>query len=160
MQGAAFPSSYLSLAAWLVRHPISRTCDYPHGYGFCWFVWCLCFLPETFRSLRFGHAQGLGNYPAAGIWLAQADGSLPCGGLISPCSIVVLTSTQVLPTAPIVGFTLGRSFTVDMNEPKLNRPNTINLVKEWIQELGLSKGFFSSRTRPYGSGIAECVEKG
>ena len=160
MQGAAFSSSHLSLVAWLVRHPISGTCDYPHGYGFYWFVQCLCSLPETFRSLRSGHAQGLGNYHAVGIWLAQADRSLPCGGLISPCSIVVLTSTQVLSTASIVGFTLGRSFTVDVNEPRPNRPNTINLVKEWVQELGLSKGFFSSRTRPYGSGIAECVEKG
>ena len=97
MQCAAFSSSHLSLAAWLVRHPISRICDYPHENGFCWFVWCLCSLPETFRSFHSGHAQGLGNYPAVGIWLAQADGSLLCGGPISPCSIVVLTSTQVLP---------------------------------------------------------------
>ena len=51
-------------------------------------------------------------------------------------------------TAPIVGSKLGRSFTVDVNEPKPNRPNTMNLVKKWAQELGLNEGFFSSLTRP------------
>ena len=50
--------------------------------------------------------------------------------------------------AQIVGSKLGRSFTVDVNEPKPNRPNTMNLVKKWAQELGLSEGFFSSLTRP------------
>ena len=50
-------------------------------------------------------------------------------------------------TAPIVGSKLWRSFTVDVNEPKPNRPNTMNLVKKWAQELGLSEGFFSSLTR-------------
>ena len=94
----AFSSSHLSPAAWLVRHPVSRTCDYPHGYGFCWFAWCSRSLPETFCFLRFGHAQGLGNYPTAGIWLAQADGGLLHGGPIPPCLIIVLTSTRVLPT--------------------------------------------------------------
>ena len=48
----------------------------------------------------------------------------------------------------IVGSKLGRSFTVDVNELKLNRPNTMNLVKKWAQELGLSEGFFSSLIRP------------
>ena len=33
------------------------------------------------------------------------------------------------------------SFTVDVSEPKLNRPNTINLVKNWAQELGLCEDF-------------------
>ena len=98
VEGAAFSSHYLSLVAWLVRHPISRICDYPHGNGFCLFMWCLRSLPETFHFLHSSHTQGLGNYPAVGIWLAQADGGLLCGGLIPPCSIVVLTSTQVLPT--------------------------------------------------------------
>ena len=98
VQGAAFSSGHLSLAAWLVRHPISGICDYPHENGFCWFAWCLRSLPETFRFLHSGHTQGLGNYPAAGIWLAQADGGLLCGGPIPSCLIVVLTSTQVLPT--------------------------------------------------------------
>ena len=59
-----------------------------------------------------------------------------------------------------VGSTFGRSFTVDVNEPKPSRPNTMNLVEKWAQELGLSEELFSSRTRPYGSGMAECVEKG
>ena len=36
----------------------------------------------------------------------------------------------------------------------------MNLVEKWAQELGLSEELFSSRTRPYGSGMAECVEKG
>ena len=47
----------------------------------------------------------------------------------------------------IVGSTFGRSFTVDVNEPKPNSPNTMNLVEKWAQELGLSESF-SSRTRP------------
>ena len=98
VQVAAFSSSHLFLATWLVRHPVSGIHDCPHGNGFCWFEWCLRSPPETFRSLCFGYAQGLGNYPAVGIWPAQADGSLPYGGLILPCLIVVLTSTQVLPT--------------------------------------------------------------
>ena len=98
MQGAAFSSGHLSLASWLIRHPISRICDYPHGNGFYWFAWCLRSFPETFRFPYSSHAQGLGNYPVVGIWLAQADGGLLCGGPIPPCSIVVLTSTQVLPT--------------------------------------------------------------
>ena len=33
-------------------------------------------------------------------------------------------------TAPIIGSKLGRSFTVDVNEPKPNMPNTMNLVKK------------------------------
>ena len=47
-----------------------------------------------------------------------------------------------------VGSTFGRSFTVDVNEPKPSRPNTMNLVEKWAQELGLSEGFYSSQTRP------------
>ena len=47
-----------------------------------------------------------------------------------------------------------------VNEPKPNRPNTMNLVEKLAQELGLSEELFSSRTRLYGSGMAECVEKG
>ena len=47
-----------------------------------------------------------------------------------------------------IGSKLGRSFTVDVNKPKPNRPNTMNLVKKWAQELGLSEDFFSSLTRP------------
>ena len=40
----------------------------------------------------------------------------------------------------------GRSFTVDVSEPKPNRPNTMNLVKKWAQELDLSEGFFNGLT--------------
>ena len=49
-------------------------------------------------------------------------------------------------TTPIVGSWLGRSFIVDVSEPKRNRPNTMNLVKKWAQELGLSEGFFNGLT--------------
>ena len=34
-----------------------------------------------------------------------------------------------------------------MSEPKPNRPNTMNLVKKWAQELGLSEGFFNRSDR-------------
>ena len=121
VEGVAFSSHHLSLVAWLVRHPISRICDYPHGNGFCLFMWCLRSLPETFHFLHSGHTQGLGNYPAVGIWLAQADGGLLCGGLIPPCSIVVLTSTKFFPqTTPIVGSKLGRSFTVRVRDGQMH----------------------------------------
>ena len=96
VQSAAFSSSHLSPAAWLVRRPVSGTCDYSRGCGFCWFAWYPRSPSETFRFPRSCHAQGLGNYPAVGIWLAQADGGLLHGGLISPCLIIILTSTQVL----------------------------------------------------------------
>ena len=98
VQGPAFYSGHLFLTAWLVHYPVFGIRGYPHGNGFCWFKWCLRSPPETFRSLCFDHAQCLGNYPAAVIWPSRADGSLPYGGLILPYSIVVLTSTQVLPT--------------------------------------------------------------
>ena len=98
VQGTTFSLSHLFLTVWFIRHSAFGIRDCPHGNGFCWFEWCLCSPPETFRSLHSSHAQGLGNYPAAGIWLARADGNLPYRGLILPCSIVVLTSTQVLPT--------------------------------------------------------------
>ena len=58
--------------------------------------------------------------------------SFPLGGLALPCSIIVLTGTQVLPTdgANCRVQIWGVSFTVDMSEPKLNRPNTMNLVEK------------------------------
>ena len=58
--------------------------------------------------------------------------SFPLGGLALPCLIIVLTSAQVLPTdganckVPIWRV----SFTVDVSEPKPNRPNTMNLVEK------------------------------
>ena len=98
VQGAVSSSSHLFLVAWLVHYPVFGIRGCLHGYGFCWFEWCLRSPPETFRSLRFGHARGLGNYPAVGIWPTRADGSLPYRGLILPYSVIVLTSTQVFPT--------------------------------------------------------------
>ena len=62
--------------------------------------------------------------------------------------------------APIIGSLLGRSFTVDVSEPKPNRPNTMNLVKKWAQELGLSEGFINSLTGSWGSKIVKGVEEG
>ena len=49
-------------------------------------------------------------------------------------------------TALIIGSRLGRSFTVDVSEPKPNRPNTVNLVKKWAQELDLNEGFVNGLT--------------
>ena len=58
--------------------------------------------------------------------------SFPLGGLALPCSIIVFTSTQVLPTdgANCRVSIWGASFTVDVSEPKPNRPNTMNLVEK------------------------------
>ena len=98
VQGAVSSSSHLFLTARLIHYPVFGICGYPHRNNFYWFEWCLRSLPETFHSLRSGHAQGLGNYPIARLWLTRADGSLPYGGLILPYSIVVLTSIQVPPT--------------------------------------------------------------
>ena len=59
--------------------------------------------------------------------------SFPLGGLALPCSIIVLTSTQVLPTDDancrvlVLG---GGVFTVDVSKPRPNRPNTTNLVEK------------------------------
>ena len=56
----------------------------------------------------------------------------PLGGLALPCSIIVLTGTQVLPTDGAncrVPFS-GGSLTVDVSEPKPNKPNTMNLVEK------------------------------
>ena len=56
----------------------------------------------------------------------------PFGGLALPCSIIVLTGTQVLPTDGAnyrVPFS-GGSLTVDVSEPKPNKPNTMNLVEK------------------------------
>ena len=62
-------------------------------------------------------------------------------------------------TAPIIGSELGRSFTVDVSEPKPNRPNTMNLVKKWAQELGLSEDSIEGLARTLGSGITKGVEE-
>ena len=131
-QSAAFSSSRLSPAAWLVCRLVSGTCGYPRGCDCCWFGWYPRSPPETFPFPHSCHAQGLGNCPAVGIWLAQADEGLLCGGLIPPCPTIALTSTQVLPTddancrVPI----WGAPFIVDVSKLKPNRPNTMNLVEK------------------------------
>ena len=85
--------------------------------------------------------------------------SFPLGGLALPCSIIVLISTQVLPTdgancrVPI----WGGSFTVNVNEPKPNRPNTMNLVEKRAQELGLCEDFINGRTGSLGNRIVNDV---
>ena len=87
--------------------------------------------------------------------------SFPHGGLALPCPIIVLTSTQVLPTdganyrVPIWG-----SFTVGVSEPKPNRLNTMNLVEKRAQELGLCEDFVNGRAGLLGSRIANDVEEG
>ena len=46
-----------------------------------------------------------------------------------------------------------------MSEPKSNRPNTMNLVKKWAQELGLSEDFIRGLAGLLGSGIIKGVEE-
>ena len=138
VQDAVSFSSHLFLAAWLVHYPVFGIRGCPHGNGLCWFEWCLRSPPETFRSLCSSHARGLGNYPAAGIWSARADGSLPYGGLILPYSVVALTSTQVLPTdGANCRVRFGSFFSIGVNEPKPNGPDTINLVEKMGSKTGL-----------------------
>ena len=45
------------------------------------------------------------------------------------------------------------------SEPKLNRPNTMNLVEKQAQELGLCEDFVNGRVGLLGSGIIKGVEK-
>ena len=49
---------------------------------------------------------------------------------------------------------------VNVSEPKPNRPNIMNLVKKWAQELGLSEGFINDLTGSWGSKIVKGVEEG
>ena len=56
--------------------------------------------------------------------------------------------------------TLEGSFTVDVIEPKHNRPNTMNLVEKWAQELSLCKDFVNGRAGLLRSGIIKGVEEG
>ena len=60
----------------------------------------------------------------------------------------------------LVGPRFGGSFTVDVSEPKLNRPNTMNLVEKRAQELGLCEDFVNSRVGSLGRRIANGVEEG
>ena len=49
------------------------------------------------------------------------------------------------------------SFTVDVNEPKLNRPNTMNLVEKRAQELGLCEDLVNGRAGSLGNKIVNGV---
>ena len=50
--------------------------------------------------------------------------------------------------------------TIDVSEPKPNKPNTMNLVKKWAQELGLSEDFINGLTGSLGSEIFKGAEEG
>ena len=49
------------------------------------------------------------------------------------------------------------SFTVDVSEPKPSRPNTMNLVEKWAQELGLCEDFVNGWAGSLGSRIVNGV---
>ena len=51
-------------------------------------------------------------------------------------------------------------FTVDVSEPKPNKPNTMNLVEKRAQELGFCKDFVNGWARSLGSRIVKGVEEG
>ena len=63
-------------------------------------------------------------------------------------------------TAPIIGSWFEGSFTVDVSESKPNRPNTMNLVEKWAQELGLCEDSVNGRAGLLGSGTIKGVEEG
>ena len=48
---------------------------------------------------------------------------------------------------------------MDVSEHKPNRPNTMNLVKKWAQELGLSEDFIEGLAGTLGSRIIKGVEE-
>ena len=54
----------------------------------------------------------------------------------------------------------GDYFTVDVSEPKPNRPNTVNLVEKRAQELGLCEDFVNGRAGLLESGFIKGVEEG
>ena len=54
----------------------------------------------------------------------------------------------------------GVSFTVDVSEPKPNRPNTMNLVEKRAQELGLCEDFVNGQAGSLGSKIVNGVVGG
>ena len=51
-------------------------------------------------------------------------------------------------------------FTVDVSEPKPNKPNTMNLVEKRAQELGLCEDFVNGRAGSLGSKIVKGVKEG
>ena len=54
----------------------------------------------------------------------------------------------------------GVPFTVDVGEPKPNRPNTMNLVEKWAQELGFCEDFVNGRAGSLGSRIVNGIVGG
>ena len=48
---------------------------------------------------------------------------------------------------------------MDVSKHKPNRPNTMNLVKKWAQELGLSEDFIEGLAGTLGSRIIKGVEE-
>ena len=52
------------------------------------------------------------------------------------------------------------SFTVDVNEPKSNRPNTMSLVEKRAKELGLCEDFANGKAGSLRSRIVNGVVKG
>ena len=59
-----------------------------------------------------------------------------------------------------VGSWFEGSFTVDVSEPKPNRPNIMNLVEKRAQELGLCEDFVNGRAGLLGSEIIKGIEEG
>ena len=59
-----------------------------------------------------------------------------------------------------VGSWFKGSFTVDVSEPKPNRPNTMNLVEKRAQELDLCEDFVNGRAGLLGSGTIKGIEEG
>ena len=61
----------------------------------------------------------------------------------------------------VVGSRLGGvSFTVDVSEPKSNRPDTMNLVEKRAQELGLCEDLVNGRAGSLGSRIVNSIGEG
>ena len=59
-----------------------------------------------------------------------------------------------------VGSWFEGSFTIDVSEPKPNRPNTMNLVEKRAQELDLCEDSVNGRAGLLGSGTIKGVEEG
>ena len=55
---------------------------------------------------------------------------------------------------------MGGSFTLDVSEPKSNRPNIMNLVEKRAQELGLCEDFVNGRAGLLESKLIKGVEEG
>ena len=69
-------------------------------------------------------------------------------------------TTTIYICIEVVGSWFEGSFTVDVSEPKPNKPNTMNLVEKQAQELGLCENFINGQTGLLGNGTIKGVEKG